>query len=209
MKNFTVLNIQQFESLHEIKEFHTNTIENHLITAHKNIHKPHKHDFYLTVLFTQGFGTHEIDFVTYGVKPGSLFFLNPGQMHHWNLSEDVGGFIFFHTQSFYDLHFSKNRVNDFPFFYSVQNAPILYVEEVNSNEFKCLFEQIYAEKQSHHIFRAQKIIALIDLIYIESTRLYLEKNEIEQVKQNSYSNKFQELEQRIEKEYKNELSRNI
>ncbi len=206
MKNFTVLNIQQFDAEQEVKDFHVNTIENHLVMAHKNIHKPHKHNFYLTVLFTQGSGTHEIDFVTYEIKPGSLFFLNPGQMHHWKLSVDIGGFIFFHTQPFYDLHFAQNRINNFPFFHSVQNAPVLYVEVIQANYLKSLFEQIYTEKQSNQLFKTQKIIALIDLIYIESTRLYLDRNDIAQIKQTSYSNKFQELEQWIEKEYKKEKS---
>ena len=157
MKKSTVIHMQQFESGQERKEFHTNTIENHLITGHKNIHKPHRHNFYLTVLFTHGFGTHEIDFVTYDVKPGSLFFLNPGQMHHWKLSEGIRGFIFFHTQSFYDLHFATNRINHFPFFHSVQNAPVLYVEVEKATDLKSLFEQIYVEKQSDAIFKTQKI----------------------------------------------------
>ncbi len=73
MKSFTILDIEQFEQIKKKKEFYTNTIENHLITAHKNIHKPHKHNFYLTVLFTHGSGIHEIDFIKYNIQPGTLF----------------------------------------------------------------------------------------------------------------------------------------
>jgi AraC family transcriptional regulator, transcriptional activator of pobA len=206
MKNLTVLDIQQFDSSEKRKEFYTNTVESHLITSHKNIHKPHKHNFYLTVLFTHGSGIHEIDFIKYNVTPGSLFFLNPGQMHHWKLSEDIKGFIFFHTQSFYDLHFTKNRVNNFPFFYSVQNAPNLYLEESDCSYFKSLFEQIHSENQSDTILKSQKIISLIDLIYIESTRHYIQKNESEVIPNNSYSLKFQEFERLVERYYKTEKS---
>lgn len=206
MKSFTVLDIQQFESKEKKKDFYANTIENHLVTSHKNILKPHKHNFYLTVLFTHGSGIHEIDFVKYDVKPGSLFFLNPGQMHHWELSDDIQGFIFFHTQSFYDIHYTKNRITSFPFFYSVQNSPALYVESYDCAYFCSLFEQIFRENQSDILLKTNKIISLIDLIYIESTRHYIRKNELEVIPQNSYTNKFQEFEQLVEQHYKTEKS---
>ncbi|ESU26655.1 hypothetical protein FLJC2902T_26300 [Flavobacterium limnosediminis JC2902] len=206
MKSFTVLDIQQFESSEKRKEFYANTIENHLITSHRNILKPHKHNFYLTVLFTHGSGTHEIDFVKYDIKPGSLFFLNPGQMHHWELSDDIQGFIFFHTQSYYDIHYTKNRVNNFPFFYSVKNSPVLYLKPSDSSYFKFLFEQIYIENQSDNILKSNKIISLIDLIYIESTRHYIQKNEMEVIPQNSYTTKFQEFEHLVEQYFKTEKS---
>ncbi|MCG2611949.1 AraC family transcriptional regulator [Flavobacterium sp. SM15] len=206
MKKITILDIQQFETTEKRKEFYTNTIENHLITSHKNIHKPHKHNFYLTVLFTHGKGIHEIDFIKYDVHPGSLFFLNPGQMHHWELSEDIQGFIFFHTQLFFDLHFTKNPVTNFPFFSSVQNSPVLYLETTDLDYFQLLFKEIFKENQTESLMKSQKITSLMNLIYIESTRYYIEKNETEVIKQNAYSHKFQEFEALVEEHYKTEKS---
>lgn len=204
MKSFTVLDIQEFGSNEKRKEIYANTVENHLIAGHKNILKPHKHNFFLTVLFTHGSGTHEIDFVKYNVNPGSLFFLNPGQMHHWELSADIRGFILFHTQSYYDIHYTKNRVNSFPFFYSVKNSPALYLKSPDSDYLKSFFEQIYIETQSDNLLKSNKIVSLIDLIYIESTRHYIRKNEMEVIPQNSYTLKFQEFEALVDKHYKTE-----
>lgn len=204
MKNYTILDIQHFESKDKRREFYTNTITNHLLTNHRNIHIPHKHNFYLTVLFTHGKGTHEIDFVKYEIKAGSLFFLNPGQMHHWELSDDIQGFIFFHTQSFYDLHFTLNRLNNFPFFNSIQNPPILYLEDYGYLEM--LFGQIYTENQLEYLLKKQKIISMVDLIYIESTRHYLQNNDSEIIEQHSYSQKFRDFERLIEEHFKTEKS---
>ncbi|UOK41905.1 MULTISPECIES: helix-turn-helix domain-containing protein [Flavobacterium] len=206
MKSFTVLDIQQFESDKKRKEFYANTMEQHLISSHKNICKPHKHNFYLTVLFTHGSGIHEIDFVKYDVKPGSLFFMNPGQMHHWELSADIQGFIFFHTQSYYDIHYTRNRINNFPFFFSVKNSPLLYLQSSDTAFFKSLFEQIYSENQSDNLLKTNKIISLIDLIYIESTRHYIRKNEMEVIPKNPYTLKFQTFEALVEEHYKSEKS---
>ena len=204
MKNFAVLNLEHFEGRNKVDGFHVNTIENHIVTANRNIHKPHKHSFYLTVLFTHGVGKHEIDFETYDVKPGSLFFLNPGQMHHWELSEDIRGFIFFHSQSFYDLHFSTERIIQFPFFHSIQNLPVLYLEEQNLPYFVGLFRQILEENISGNIFKTQKILALTELVYIESTRLYVGEEVLETVGLNTYSEKFQQFERLVELHYKTE-----
>ncbi|WP_169051649.1 AraC family transcriptional regulator [Flavobacterium sp. H122] len=204
MKKFAVLNIGQFGTGNRIEGFHVNTIENHLITAHRNIHKPHKHNFYLTVLFTHGNGVHEIDFVKYEVKPGSLFFLNPGQMHHWELSDDTRGFIVFHSQSFYDLHFVKEKINHYPFFHSIQNLPVLYLEKESIGYFSRLFQEILSENTSVQIFKIPKIIALAELIYIEATRLYMGDEELEMVKLNTYSEKFQQFERLVEANYKTE-----
>lgn len=201
----TILDIKQFESGENRKEFYANTIENHIITNHRNIHKPHKHNFYLTVLFTQGTGKHEIDFTTYPVKPGSLFFLNPGQTHHWELSEDIQGYIFFHTQAYYDLHYNQFKINNFPFFYSIQNAPFLYLEK-DFKSFTTLFQNILAEYHDNAFLKTQKLISLIDQIYIDSTRLYIDKNTTVPTIQSSYALRFQELERFIEKHYKTEKS---
>lgn len=204
VRNLAVLHIEQFVKKEKIEGFYCNTIENHIITAHKNIHKPHKHNFYLTVLFTHGSGTHEIDFETYTIKPGSLFFLNPGQMHHWQLSEDIRGLIFFHSQSFYDMHFSGVTINDYPFFQSIQNPSVLYIEDQCLSYFVGLFTQILNEMNTIQAFKTQKIVALTELIYIESTRLYLGDGVLDKVQMNSYSEKFQQFERLVEKHYKTE-----
>lgn len=206
MKNYGILDIQEFESKDKKKEFYANSVANHLLTSHRDINIPHKHNFYLTVLFTHGSGMHEVDFVRYEVNPGSIFFLNPGQMHHWELSDDIQGYIFFHMQSFYDLHYTINRLNSFPFFYSIQNEPVLYLENSETAYFESLFRQVFTENQSDILLNKQKIISLIDLIYIESTRIYLQKSDTEIVKQHAYSQKFQKLEQLVEAHFKTEKS---
>lgn len=206
MNNLRVLNLEHFGNQDKVEGFYCNTIENHIITAHKNIHKPHKHNFYLTALFTHGSGKHEIDFEIYDIKPGSIFFLNPGQMHHWELSEDIRGFIFFHSQSFYDLHFISTKINNYPFFHSIQNPPVLNLEEEHLSYFCGLFVKILDELNSRNVFKTQKILALIELIYIESTRFYINDEVLQTVKLSSYSDKFQQFERLVELNYKTEKS---
>lgn len=53
---------------------------------------PHVHSFYEILWFQAGEGTHTVDFTEYKVKPGTIFFLSPGQVHHFDsgLDKDRG-----------------------------------------------------------------------------------------------------------------------
>lgn len=202
MKKTVILNIDRFQNNINLEDFYANTMENHLVTSHKDIHLPHKHNFYLAMLFTEGSGVHEIDFLAHEVKPGSLFFLNPGQTHHWELSNDIKGYIFFHTQSFYDLYFTQSHIHQFPFFYSMHSSPVVYMDNEQNNLITVLFQKILNENKSDNLLKKHKILNLVQDVYIESTRMYVQHHDGESVKQhNSYYSKFIKFEELIEKEF--------
>ena len=56
-----------------------------IVRLHKDIHHlsitPHRHDHYELMLVTAGTGTHAINFKTFGIQPGRLYFIHPGQVH--------------------------------------------------------------------------------------------------------------------------------
>lgn len=195
-----ILNIKQFQNSSE-DHFYTNIFSKHLIENHHAITTPHKHDFYLSVLFTQGSGTHEIDFNSYPIEKGALFFLKPGQTHNWWLSEDIEGYIFFHSKSYYDLHYSRKSVVDFPFFYSSQNSPYLLLQSDQMTKIEPLFQSILDEFRNEDLMQHQKIKSLIDLLYIDIAR-WCVGNRLQDVsKSNSYVLKIYQLENLIEQHY--------
>lgn len=206
MQKVAILNIKQFLRQSSLDGFYANTLQDHLITSHKDITLPHSHNFYLALLFTHGSGTHEVDFSVYDIIPGSLFFLNPGQTHHWELSDDVQGYVFFHTQDFYDLQYTQATINRFPFFYSMHNLPVIYLKGKELNYIISLFEQVYSENINEQPLKRQKMLSLINLVYIESSRIYLLQNTVDEKNRNNYYLKFRQLEQLIEINYKAEKS---
>ena len=207
MKQTAILNIDQFKYGSGLEDFYANTMQDHLVTSHKDIHLPHKHNFYLSMLFTQGTGIHEIDFTGYEVKPGSLFFLNPGQTHHWELSDDIEGYIFFHTQEFYDLYYTQNHINQFPFFYSMHSSPCQYLENEEVQHITKLFQDILLENQLDNLLKKHKIINLTQDFYIESTRIYAIQNPTASLNAHkTYYAKFIKLEELVEQHFLKEKS---
>ncbi|WP_417352120.1 AraC family transcriptional regulator [Flavobacterium alkalisoli] len=206
MKKTAILDISQFKQT-GLEDFYVNTLEDHLITSHKDIALPHKHNFYLAILFTHGIGIHEIDFTVYDVKPGSLFFLNPGQTHHWELSPDTKGYIFFHTQAFYNLYYTQNHINNFPFFYSMHSSPCLYLEGEEFKDITLLFKRILKENERDEILKKHRIINLVQYVYIECTRIYARQNPVAALDtHNSYYSKFLKLEDLVNEHFAKEKS---
>lgn len=202
MKKHPVYNIENFKSNSNKKELYINTFQNHL-KSHSFIEKPHRHSFYLLVLFTNGTGIHEIDFTRYDIKSGSLFVLQPGQIHNWQLSEDIDGYIFFYSQEIYNLYFGNKKVDDYPFYQSAMNQPEIVFDENEVNAIKPFFDLMIIENQNNFSKKTDKLLNLLDCIHIEISRKYLlDSNHVS----HSYNYKIHQLEQLLELHYKTKKS---
>lgn len=194
-----VLKIDQFQESKSLRDLYVNSFSNHMALNKKLIDKPHSHNFYLCVIFTEGTGTHEIDFDSYTINPGSIFFLKPGQTHFWKFDTKPEGVIFFHSQEFYDLKFLDHTLNSFPFFYSNQNPPLLNLPQRELHELNLKFQEVYNEYTQQNLLRELKIINLINSIYIDVTRAYTADVNLEKLVSPSYSILLEKLESLINK----------
>ena len=205
MKRIPVLNIKTFERKFNASDLYANDFAKHIISNKNLVHKPHTHDFYLCVLFTEGSGKHEIDFATYPIQTGSVFFLNPGQTHFWQFDSQPEGYIFFHSLELFEVSFSKQRLENFPFYYSVNNSPVLNLNSNETAKIKIRFEEIYTEYRSENNYKTEKITSLINLAYIDLSRIYSTENEEEKSKLSiTYSATLRAFEKLLEEYFKSE-----
>lgn len=196
-----VLNISQFKESAPLNDVYINSFSNHLQRNKDLINKPHSHNFYLCVLFTEGTGTHEIDFNSYSIHPGKVFFLKPGQTHFWKFETQPQGYIFFHSQEFYDLKFLDHKLHSFPFFYSNQNPPFLDIAPENLQKLNLNFKEAYTEYLANNLLRELKIVNSLNNIYIELTRAYTIDINIEKLSSPSYLNILEALENLINDQF--------
>ncbi len=141
-----------------------------------NVAYPHRHDDFYEILFiTQGTGTYTIDLQEYEIKPNTVFFLSPGQLHEIAFSEDIFGYIFLFSSSFYlSNKTDPYKLFEFPFFYSLKyNNPPLYVYTTGSiEELNSLFKKAIVEVNTDAIDNHEATHAILDLILIHCKRLY-------------------------------------
>jgi AraC family transcriptional activator of pobA len=87
------------------------------LQKHQNLSMAHKHSFYHVVFFTEGGGTHAIDFKTFGVKPYQIYFMVPGQVHSWSFEGPVDGYIINFSASFFQSFLLRpDYLDNLPFF---------------------------------------------------------------------------------------------
>ncbi|MDF2831965.1 AraC family transcriptional regulator [Chryseobacterium indoltheticum] len=206
MNSISVLHINLFQSEKNAPDFYFNTLKDHLVSSHKHIEKPHRHDFYVTVIFTKGTGTHEIDFQKYDVSEGSLFFLSPGQVHSWELSPDTDGYIFFFSQPYYEMHYVNQKLKNFPFFNSPSFPRKLQLQSDELINMTRLFEDIQNEHQSQNVMKQGFILSLISQIYIQSVREFAKDDEKTSATSVSYFKHYQDFENLLEESFTSQKS---
>lgn len=170
MVKYPIYEVDNFkcDSIHD--DLYVNTFGDHL-KNHSFIEQPHRHSSHLLLLFTRGSGTHEVDFDVYEIKPGSLFVLQPGQLHHWNLSDDIEGFVAIYSAELYDLYFGDKNLSDYTFYRSVQSRPEISLDAHETQSIKAYFDLLIAERESKLLSR-HKMFNLLDCIHIEIERQY-------------------------------------
>lgn len=173
MKKYPIYSVENFSCNDIHREFYVNTFKEHL-KSHSFVEEPHRHDSYLMVFFTNGSGIHEVDFDRFEIKKGSLFVLQPGQMHHWSLSEDIEGFVIIFSQELYNLYFGQKKINDYNFYNSILNRPEVIFETEELSKIQPYFDLLIQENFQHNKLQLDKMLNLLDCIHIEIARKYSE-----------------------------------
>ncbi|MFC5269571.1 helix-turn-helix domain-containing protein [Adhaeribacter terreus] len=167
-----IYQIQDFNAqAQKERYFYVNSFANHL-QEHLFTREPHKHDFYIVILITKGSGTHTIDFKKYEVRPNTIFFMKPGQVHSWEISEDADGMVVFFTSEFYLKEFPYRKLYDFPFFNALLYQPKLTVSEAG----KMLILQVYEALQKEYavpvFMRNEMLRSYLNIMFINLARMY-------------------------------------
>ncbi|SFB28855.1 AraC-type DNA-binding protein [Flavobacterium swingsii] len=200
MKKLPIYQINKFYCESSENDLYFNDFKSHLID-NSFIENSHSHNFYLLVLFTQGSGVHVIDFDSFEIKIGSLYFLKPGQVHSWKLSEDIDGYIAFYSQEVYNLHFGKKKLEEYSFYRTLMNRPELLLTELQILEFKQYFDMLIYENRDNKLKKSDKLLNVLDIIHIEIDRIY---NSIDKHSVHQYNFKINELKELVDSHYKEE-----
>ncbi|WP_181163803.1 AraC family transcriptional regulator [Pontibacter mangrovi] len=151
--------------------FYLSSFEDH-IKVHTFLEKPHRHDFYTIILFTQGCGEYTIDFKKYPISKGTVFFLSPGQLHKWQVEEEVKGFIIFFNPDFYLLEHPNSKLYSFPFFNALSNDPLIPLSETGLEQALDVVRLMEREYQMQAYKQDEVIGDFLDVLLILLARSY-------------------------------------
>ncbi|HRN55160.1 MAG TPA: helix-turn-helix transcriptional regulator [Agriterribacter sp.] len=131
------------------------------LSSNPHLRVVHNHAFYHLVYFTEGSGEHVIDFVTFPVQKGMIYFMRPGQVHKWYFNEAADGYIVNFSATFFDrLFINSNCIDQFSFFDRIAAHQVLLLKKDNRRQVEQLFERILYE-QSEKRPSSQLMIATL------------------------------------------------
>ncbi|MEZ0484941.1 helix-turn-helix domain-containing protein [Fibrella aquatica] len=172
-KALPILQLDDFERAHQYDPgVYVQLFAEHA-TQYQFVHSPHRHDFYMLVFFTKGQGIHTIDFVEYAIRPGSVFFMSPAQVHNWIFSDDTDGYLIFFNAAFYLIDFPARKLSDLPVFHSLATPPVIYPSAAESPDLQNIFSLVYQEHIGSSYRREDIIRSYLNILLIKLSGLCL------------------------------------
>lgn len=115
----------------------------HYLKEHQNLVFPHRHNFYHLVFFTQGGGSHTIDFNLFTVHPFQIYFMIPGQVHSWDFEGEMEGYVVNFSEAFFrSFLLNPDYLDSFSFFDGdSSNSVVAVANEIQAN-ITGLFEEL-------------------------------------------------------------------
>jgi AraC family transcriptional activator of pobA len=138
---------------------------------------PHRHDFFQIILITAGSGQHQIDFNRHKVVSNQIFIMKPGQMHSWELSKGVKGYVVeFNHQSLNLSTANSELINQFSLSPDVHHfrhkhdfQMLIKLSEIMMTEFK-------AQREMHDLCLQSYLLSfVIQIIRSDERRVKQEK----------------------------------
>ncbi|MGC4233204.1 MAG: helix-turn-helix transcriptional regulator [Niabella sp.] len=110
----------------------------------RHIDKPHKHDFFIIILFDRAQGIHTIDFRDYAIENRQIHVLFPGQVHRWDIKPKTIGYQLMIDRVFFERFAPYFRFS----FTNYMNHPVIPATPDSFQLLKYEFDAIKDELNS-------------------------------------------------------------
>lgn len=113
-----------------------------------NVDDFHKHTFYEILWTEAGISKQTIDYKEYTVRPNSLFFISPNQVHHFEEWKALTGGTILFTEEFFLLNQNnKSKLFELSFLDNIHANPCIQLSKNNFREIKNTIDQIIIEQK--------------------------------------------------------------
>ncbi len=112
-----------------------------------DIEDPHKHTFYEITWIDKGGGSQVVDYKEYKNVDGSLFFISPGQLHHFEEWQPLTGGSVFFTENFFSFNNQdKTQLFELSFLDNFYIHPFLKPSKNEYSEIRKTLDLLHQER---------------------------------------------------------------
>ncbi|WP_316739137.1 helix-turn-helix transcriptional regulator [Pedobacter aquatilis] len=167
----------------------------------RKLHFPHRHDFYHLIFFTNGSGSHTIDFEKFEITPFHCYFMAPGQVHGWNFEGNMDGYVInFSTDFFKSFLLNNQYLNNFTFLNGRVQHSVLDIDEQNRLYAKELLDRAVTQANGAGKFRLDKLRITLLEFFIFISEIKGESIDVEN-RESHNKTVFRNFEELIDKHY--------
>lgn len=142
---------------------------------------PHVHSFYEILWFQEGEGRHTVDFIDYDVKPGTIFFFSPGQIHHFDRKHGYKGVaIKMCTDFMKDAGVvQSNLFLKYNAFHTYDTTPYYVIDDATAAMLQSLVDEMESEAQCGGQFGNIDILKSLLCIFLAKVQRHgLQESEV-------------------------------
>lgn len=137
------------------------------VNNNPHIRKMHKHSFYHMAYFTEGEGKHMLDFQTYPIRKGVIYFMRPGQVHNWSFEGKVDGYVLNFSDTFFDqLSIGSHIVDQFSFFGLFSDQQVFELGDPCRGKVDRIFKHILEEAENNAKYNSLMIASLVLQLFV-------------------------------------------
>lgn len=153
-QNFPIYDICNLNTAKSINELISIDRFKGYVDSNPHLQEVHNHHYYHLVYFTEGNGLHTIDFESFPVKEGMIYFMRPGQVHQWNFEGEFDGYVINFSANFWDwIGINSSILHQFLFFKTMNLKEQVHDIPVEYNSMIVrYFENILTEYNLNHSF---------------------------------------------------------
>ncbi len=134
---------------------------------------PHRHAFYELMYLTGGKGTHIIDFESHAHTPPALYFLSPGQIHFWELTEQLQGYVFLFKEDFLiSSAWRDKEFNELTFFHDMISTPKFELNSEQQGVLDPLVRSLSDEEQGDQKTKTSVLQAYFHILLMNIQRMW-------------------------------------
>jgi len=127
----------------------------------------HIHSFYEIIWFQEGEGIHVVDFQEYEIKPNTVFFLSPGQVHHFDKKNGYKGYSIKMSPEFLrNQEVDNNIFLEYNAFHTFDTAPFYHLDEQTAQNMQLLVNAMEEESERASLFGNVDILQSLIRIFL-------------------------------------------
>ena len=138
---------------------------------------PHRHSHYEVFWVTEGDGLALIDTEQVTIKPMTLFFINPGEVHNFYGTRNMGGVLMQFSPAFIATLDTVLPVPLAPTFWRPRSHPTLSLEDAERRTINQIFANMLEDAQSKDSVRDSVIKAHLFLFFSKVRQFYLKRTQ--------------------------------